>query len=141
MRRLLYTSAVCVVALSAAWGLGGAGLARPAAASAHPAAPKAPAHLLVYAQEWSLWPSRTKLPAGAIDVQLWNRGQDAHDLRVRRLNASAMMVGPVLGGVAVTLSGDIHTAVWHLKSGRYEIYCSLPGHLMMGMHTTITVVA
>ena len=35
-----------------------------------------PARLLVYAQEWSLQPSRASLPAGPVVVQLWNRGQD-----------------------------------------------------------------
>ncbi len=119
-----------------------------AAAGAHPRraaqpapnrAKPAPQHLLIYAQEWSLWPSRTKLKAGTIDVQLWNRGQDSHDVRVRRLNAHGMMVGKVLDGVSVTPSGDIHSAVWHLQAGKYEIYCSLPGHLMMGMHAKLTV--
>jgi plastocyanin len=99
----------------------------------------APAHLLVDAQEWSLWPSRTSVPAGTVIVQLWNRGQDAHDLRIRRLNARGQMVGPILGAVNVTPSGQISQATWHLKAGRYEIYCSLPGHLMMGMHTRLRV--
>lgn len=101
--------------------------------------PKGPAHLLVYAQEWSLWPSTTKLPAGTIDVELWNRGEDAHDLRIRRLNSAGQMAGPIDGAVRVTPSGEISHAVWHLKPGHYEVYCSLPGHLAMGMHTTITI--
>ena len=108
---------------------------------AHRSPASAPAHLLVYAQEWSMWPSRTSLPAGTVDVQLWNRGQDAHDVRVRRLNATGAMVGAMLAGVSVTPSGAIHSAVWHLSAGHYEIYCSLPGHLAMGMHARITVTA
>jgi plastocyanin len=96
-------------------------------------------HLLVYTQEWSMWPSSGTIPAGTIDVELWNRGQDAHDLRVRRLNAAGQMIGRVDGSVRVTPSGAISHAVWHLKAGRYEIYCSLPGHLAMGMHADITV--
>jgi uncharacterized cupredoxin-like copper-binding protein len=138
VRRLRQAVIAGVAGVAAGCGLGGAGLGLPAAASAHAARPT-PAHLLVYAQEWSLWPSRTTLPAGTVDVQLWNRGQDAHDVRVRRRNAQGVMVGAVLGGVSVTPSGDIHSAVWHLKAGRYEIYCSLPGHLMMGMHANLTV--
>ena len=57
----------------------------------------APARLLVYAQEWSLWPSRPSVHAGRVIVQLWNRGQDAHDLRVRRLSRG-VMVGRAQGG-------------------------------------------
>jgi plastocyanin len=103
------------------------------------ARPPAPAHLLVYAQEWSLWPSRTSVPAGTVIVQLWNRGQDSHDLRIRRLDARGQMVGPILGAVGITPSGQVSQGTWHLKAGRYEIYCSLPGHLMMGMHTRLRV--
>ena len=111
----------------------------PAGGSALAASPPAPAHLLVYAQEWSLWPSRTSVPAGTVIVQLWNRGQDAHDLRIRRLSARGQMIGPVLAGIRITPSGHISQATWHLSSGRYELYCSMPGHLKMGMHARLTV--
>jgi len=97
-----------------------------------------PAHLLVYAQEWSLWPSRSSLPAGSVSVELWNRGQDAHDLRLRHWRGGRM-VGAIDGAVHVTQSGDISQASWRLKPGRYMLYCSMPGHYMRGMHTVITV--
>jgi plastocyanin len=111
----------------------------PAGGVALAARAAAPAHLLVYAQEWSLWPSRTSVPAGTVIVQLWNRGQDSHDLRIRRLDAHGHMIGPILGAVRITPSGQFSQATWHLRAGRYEIYCSLPGHLMMGMRTRLTV--
>ncbi len=123
-----------VIVVTLAGPLAGAAEARAVRSTARPTA----AHLLVYAQEWSLWPSRSTLPAGTIDVELWNRGQDSHDVRVRALKHGTM-TGPVLAGVKVTASGAISTAVWHLRAGRYELYCSMPGHLAMGMHTTITV--
>jgi len=127
MKRLLL-SILCATAVLAPCGGVGAAASRPA-----------PAHLLVYAQEWSLWPSRRSVPAGTVIVQLWNRGQDAHDLRIRRLDARGQMVGPVLGAVSITPSGQLSQATWHLRAGRYEIYCSLPGHLKMGMHARLTV--
>jgi hypothetical protein len=99
---------------------------------------KAPAHLLVYAQEWSLWPSRTSLPSGSVNVELWNRGEDAHDLRLRRLRRG-QMVGPIEGAVKVTLSGGLSNGSWKLRPGRYMLYCSMPGHYMRGMHTVLTV--
>jgi hypothetical protein len=98
---------------------------------------KSPARMLVYAQEWSLWPSRSKLPPGKVIVQLWNRGEDAHDLRIRRL-LGARMTGPTQG-VAVTVSGDLHQATWKLSPGRYMLYCSMPGHYARGMHTVLVV--
>jgi uncharacterized cupredoxin-like copper-binding protein len=97
----------------------------------------APARLLVYAQEWSLWPSRPSVKAGKLIVQLWNRGEDAHDLRIRRLSRGAM-VGRTQGD-AITQAGKVSQAAWHLSPGTYELYCSMPGHLRRGMHTRITV--
>ena len=97
----------------------------------------APSRLLVYAQEWSLWPSRPSVKAGTVIVQLWNRGQDSHDLRVRRLSRGAM-VGRAQAD-AVTQSGKLSQATWRLPPGSYELYCSMPGHLKKGMHTRITV--
>lgn len=127
MRRTL-TGWLCVLvaALTAAGG----------AAAAHH---RAPAHLLIDAQEWSLWPSRASVPAGTVLVQLWNRGQDMHDTWIRRVNAAGRMVGPVLGRVPVTRPGHIGQATWHLRAGRYELYCSMPGHIALGMHAKLTV--
>ncbi|HUY59914.1 MAG TPA: hypothetical protein VMV16_09410 [Solirubrobacteraceae bacterium] len=119
-----------------------AGLAALAAAPLAPAAHKhTPVHLLIDAQEWSLWPSRSSVPAGPVLVELWNRGQDAHDTWIRRLNAADQMVGPVLGKVAKTLPGKISQATWHLKAGRYELFCSMHGHMALGMHTNLRVTA
>jgi hypothetical protein len=111
-----------------------------AAASAAPGRkrPSLPSRMLVYAQEWSLTPSRPSVLAGRVTVQLWNRGEDAHDLRIRRLDSTGAMVGRTQG-VALTQSGGLHQATWRLGEGTYEMYCSLPGHLMRGMHVRITV--
>jgi plastocyanin len=100
---------------------------------------RAPAHLLINAQEYSLWPSRGSVPAGTVLVELWNRGQDMHDTWIRRVNAAGQMVGPVLGRVRITMPGRISQATWHLKAGHYELYCSMPGHLALGMHAKLTV--
>jgi hypothetical protein len=69
-------------------------------------------------------------PAGSF-VQLWNRGEDAHDLRIRRLGAHGQMVGRAQA-VRTTQSGAISNATWKLRKGRYELYCSLFPHLQRG---------
>jgi hypothetical protein len=102
------------------------------------AAQRPPARILVYAQEWSLWLSRSSLPAGRVTVALWNRGQDAHDLRIRRLNVAGVMTGSA-EGVGMTQSGGLHQGAWRLAPGRYELYCSMPGHLALGMHVKLLV--
>lgn len=125
----------------AAAALGGSNAGASASAEKRPAEASQPAHLLVYAQEWSLWPSRGSVPAGTVSVELWNRGQDAHDLRIRRLGASGKMVGAVLGAVRYTLPGQVHEAAWRLRlPGQYELYCSLPGHAALGMVAKLKVV-
>jgi len=111
----------------------------PAAGMAAGAQHRAASDLLIDAQEWSLWPSRTAVPAGTIYVELWNRGQDTHDTWVRRLNSHGTMVGPVLDKVKQTLPGHISHATWHLKAGKYELFCSMPGHMKLGMHARLTV--
>jgi hypothetical protein len=108
------------------------------AASTAAVAARPTAHLLVYAQEWSLWPSRSTLPAGRVAVELWNRGQDPHDVRIRRLGAHGMMVGATQG-VATTGPGAVAHATWTLRRGVYELYCSMPGHMQLGMHARLTV--
>jgi hypothetical protein len=97
-----------------------------------------PSRMLVYAQEWSLWPSRSSVPAGKVTVQLWNRGMDAHDLRIRRLNETGAMIGSVQD-VAVTQSGQLHQSTWRLGAATYELYCSMPGHAARGMRVRIRV--
>jgi hypothetical protein len=110
----------------------------PAAGAGRRQAPTLPSRMLVYAQEWSLWPSRSVVPAGKVTVQLWNRGMDAHDLRIRRLNQTGAMVGSVQG-VAVAQSGQLHQSTWRLGAGSYELYCSMPGHAARGMRARIRV--
>lgn len=128
MRRLL-AAVVCAVLCAA-----GAGAGMASAARKH-----SPANLLINAQEWSLWPSRSSVPAGTVYVELWNRGQDMHDTMIRRLNAAGQMVGPIVGRVKVTMPGKISDATWHLRPGRYELYCSMPGHMQLGMHAKLRV--
>lgn len=127
MRRLL---AICLCFCAAAV---------PAAALAAGKKSQPVSHLLIDAQEWSLWPSRGTVPAGTVLVELWNRGQDMHDTWIRRVDAGGQMVGPVLGKVKATLPGDVSQATWHLKAGKYELFCSMPGHLKLGMHARLRV--
>jgi hypothetical protein len=105
-----------------------------------PAAARAPARMLVTAREWSLTLSRGTAPAGPLTVQLYNRGQDAHNLNIRRLDRRKRMTGP-RQRVSLTQSGGLTQATWQLKPGRYELYCSLPGHARQGMKAFLTVTA
>ena len=134
LQRLLGAAGV----IGAAAGLwAGAGQAAPPAAAKGRPAPHV-SDLLVYATEWRLTLSRAGARAGIIDVELWNRGEDAHDVEVERIGADGQ-TGRVLAKVAVTQPGKITKAVWRLTAGRYELFCSLPGHREMGMTATFLV--
>jgi hypothetical protein len=99
--------------------------------------PRFPAHMLVFSQEWSLTLSRASVPHGKVSVELYNRGQDAHNLNIRRLRH-----GNPVGAtehVKLTQSGSLNQASWKLPRGRYVLYCSLPGHEQRGMKAVLTV--
>jgi len=93
-----------------------------------------PARLGVTAREWSLVLSRQTLAAGPAIVQLQNFGEDAHNLRVERVDGS----GPPLD-VPLAEARERQSASGTLAAGTYKVYCALPGHDAMGMHATLDV--
>ncbi len=107
-------------------------------ALALPAVAGAPARLLVIAKEYSFLLSRGSVPRGAVTVELYNRGQDAHNLNVRRLDPHGNPVGSTQA-VTTTLSGGLAEATWRLGPGRYVFYCSLPSHEQRGMKAYLVV--
>jgi plastocyanin len=102
----------------------------------HPPAPApAPASRLgVAAREFSLALSRTSLPAGAALVELQNFGEDAHNLRIERLDGTGTPVD-----LPEAQAGKVTSAKATLGPGAYRLYCTLPGHDALGMHATLTV--
>ena len=80
--------------------------------------------------------SRQKVAAGRLEIQLYNRGEDAHDLAARRVNRDGKRVGRTFR-VRETRPGDLGEATWRLKSGKYSLWCDLPGHRAAGMRATL----
>jgi hypothetical protein len=103
-----------------------------AAVPATAAAP-APARLFVSAKEWSLVLSRQALASGRARIQLYNAGEDAHDLRLRRVGATRSLA------VAETNPGRVTELRSVLRGGTWKLWCSLPGHAARGMRATLTV--
>jgi hypothetical protein len=97
------------------------------------AATRAPARLFVNAEEWSLILSRQSLKAGDARVQLFNGGEDAHDLRLRRVGGTRTLA------IRATAPGDMTELRVMLHAGRWRLWCSLPGHAKAGMRATLTV--
>jgi hypothetical protein len=110
-----------------------AGLAALALAAASPGEARAPARLMVQADEYSLVLSRQSVTRGAALIQLVNRGEDPHDLRLRRTGGSHAI------SISETRPGGIATAMVRLRAGRYRLWCSLAGHRARGMRAALRV--
>jgi hypothetical protein len=113
-----------------------AALAQPGSATA-PAQDSGagPARLLVSGQEYSLLLSRRAVASGPAVIQFLNRGQDPHDLRLRRIGRTigyASSAPEIRPGTLV----ELHT---RLRPGRYRLWCSLPGHRKRGMRAVLSV--
>ena len=100
---------------------------------AAPAEAAAPSRLLVESREFNLVLSRASVRAGDAIVQLANRGEDPHDLRMKRIGGR--------GGatIAETLPGEVSEWEGRLRKGRYRLWCTLEGHRALGMRAVLRV--
>jgi hypothetical protein len=98
------------------------------------AADRTPARLLVTASEWRYVLSQAKLPRGPAIIQLYNGGEDPHNLRIRRASGGAVRrIGKLNPGEA----GSVELRLSRGK--RYRLWCSLPQHRDRGMKATLKV--
>jgi hypothetical protein len=100
---------------------------------ATPGEANAPSRLLVSAKEWALVMSRQTVKPGAARIQLYNAGEDAHDLRLKRVGGKRAL------RIAPTSPGGLAELKTPLRSGRWKLWCSLPGHARRGMRAVLTV--
>jgi hypothetical protein len=92
-----------------------------------------PARVLVGAKEFRLTLSRASIKAGPAIIQLANYGEDAHDLRLRRVGGTRVYrIGTVVPGG----TGELDT---RLLPGTYKLWCSIADHAALGMRTTLVI--
>jgi plastocyanin len=104
-------------------------------ALAAPAQAAAPQRLLVEATEFRFTLSRTTVKPGKAIVQLAIRGEDPHDLKLRKLGTARAR----LASVPETLPGGVAEWRGKLTRGKWELYCSIEGHRQAGMRTVLKV--
>jgi hypothetical protein len=104
-----------------------------------PEAGAAPARMLVTADEWMLVSSRQAVKAGRVQVQLYNRGEDAHDIAARRLDRLGAGTRGRTWHIRETRPGELGEATWRLRSGRYRLWCTLRSHAALGMRAGLRV--
>jgi uncharacterized cupredoxin-like copper-binding protein len=94
-------------------------------APAKPAATKVP----VSEVEFKITLGSTNLKAGEITFEAKNDGKIPHDLAIKGTSDKTELISP--GGTA-----ELKVT---LKAGKYELYCTVPGHEAAGMKLNITV--
>jgi plastocyanin len=92
-----------------------------------------PARVQVVAQEFRYALSRQTIKAGHAIIELRNLGEDAHDLRLRRIGGSRVYALPL------TQSGHTTDREFTLRPGTYRLYCSVANHRALGMQATLVV--
>jgi len=79
--------------------------------------------------EFKISLASTQFKAGAITFAAKNDGRIPHDLAIKQTGDKTKLIQP--GGTA-----ELKVT---LKAGKYELYCSVPGHEAAGMRLNITV--
>jgi hypothetical protein len=121
---LLATLAVAAASIgsSSAAGLGDAGAATTGS----------PSRMLVTANEFNYILSRTRLAPGPALIELYNGGEDPHNLRIKRQGRKRVWRIQRLEPGAV---GEVEL---RLRRGRrYVLWCSLPTHRERGMEAKL----
>ena len=93
-----------------------------------------PARVQVVAQEFRYSLSRIKVKAGPVIVELVNRGQDTHDLDLRRIGGTRIIRFPSVQ------PGQVVDRELRLRPGRYLLWCAIADHREQGMHAVLRVV-
>jgi hypothetical protein len=96
--------------------------------------PRPPARVQVVAQEFRYSLSRTTVRAGRVIVELVNRGQDTHDLDLRRVGGKRIFHLPDVQ------PGQVVDRELKLVPGRYVLWCAIADHHERGMHAVLRVV-
>ena len=97
------------------------------------APPPPPARVQVVAQEFRFSLSRTVIKHGRAIVELRNIGEDAHDLRLRRVGGTRVWVWPV------AQPGQTIDKELELLPGTYRLTCGVANHARLGMVATLHV--
>ena len=101
-------------------------------ASVPTTAPTAPKSVAVSEVEFKIELPSTNLSPGSYTFDLTNKGHIGHDLVFNGPGVSNEKTPIISPGQTAKLSVD-------LKSGTYDVYCSVPGHKQAGMDVKVNV--
>jgi uncharacterized cupredoxin-like copper-binding protein len=104
----------------------------PATTASTTTAPAAPKSVPVTEVEFKIELPTTTLSAGTYTFDLANKGHVGHDLAFNGPGVDNKKTPVIAPGKTAQLTVD-------LKSGTYDVYCSVPGHKQAGMDLTLKV--
>jgi plastocyanin len=99
------------------------------------AAPPPPVPVGLGLREYHISVYRPAVPVGAVAFTMTNYGEDAHDLQVLGPGGYRSAVSPDVAG----LGGRLRFRVTLRRPGTYRLLCVKPGHVKLGMRTTLRV--
>ena len=82
--------------------------------------------------------SRQSIRSGPAQIQFLNRGEDPHDLRLRRIASGGVSTRRTFA-IPETRSSELAELEVRLPAGRYRLWCSIPGDRALGMRATLRV--
>lgn len=94
-----------------------------------------PPRLGIAAVEYKFTLSRPVVKSGNLILEYNNRGEDSHNLRIRKFGGKRLV-----GSIPDTGSRRSVTDTFALKPGRYRLWCALPNHARLGMNAKLKVV-
>ena len=103
--------------------------------TASPPATVNPARVQVSAKEFFFALSRRTVVAGPAIVELYNLGEDPHDLRMERIGGGRLWKTPIV------FPGAYYDLNAKLVPGRYRLWCSIANHRALGMTAVLKVVS
>ena len=96
----------------------------------------APSRLLVTAREFGFTLSKPKIAAGPSIIQLYNYGEDPHDLALQRVG------GPTVRELGEVLPGETGALRTRLRrKSTYALWCTITGHSDLGMRASLKIAA
>ena len=123
--RLILAAVAAVLAMSAS------------AATAAPQPAPTPDRVQVRGSEFDLTLSKLTLRPGRAIVQFLNDGEDPHDLKAQRLDATGAAEGAELS-IGVVEPGEYENLDAHFKQrSTYVFWCSLSDHRQLGMEAVL----
>lgn len=101
--------------------------------------------------EFKISPKAAEAKAGSVRIKAKNAGSGEHELVVARTKRKPGKLPTsksgdvkegainVIGEISELPPGEVGKTELQLKSGKYVMFCNVPGHYAQGMHGRITV--